>query len=623
VYLDDERLGVVSLPRDTAKLVTTPPAKHTVEAGRHVVTLRFASRRPAVDDPYAEIDWIWLGQVKELDANYAAPTLEDIVGDVVLKNEPRRSLILRAPSTIRCTVHASRGSHLELSLGYWGAGEGTAQLRALVDGEAPVVLAENSARGGDDAEWQPISVDLSRFESKLVALELAVTDGRGGGRMAFGEPQLTIDSPPPPETLRRAQNVVLVIESGLERRALPPWGSAQGFRALGEIARQGVTFNGYRAETTVTSSVVASLLTGLSQRAHTLEDPNARLPNAISTLGEMLKEVGGSTAMFTGVPTSFPAFGFDEGWDKFATYSPVQDLAATQPYADAASWLKEQITVAPKMKRLVVIHARGGHPPWDLTRAQVAELPPEEYSGMLDARRGGIILAQQRSRGAPIKNRLPNEEWVRLRAMQAATLRKQDQALFHLIEVLEEGGQWDDTLLVFVGDVAMGDPPAVPFGSAAFAEDRLIPPLLVKFPDSAYRGRQINSLCSSEEVARTIMEALELGAAPSVSGDTLLAAVTGLEPPLGRSSVALVGNEFSTRLGSWLLEGEFRATPRLCNLDVDPSCVHDIFALNPIVASALWRNTFDAYRDVANNPWKRQSAEIDKELGAELTVWGE
>jgi hypothetical protein len=71
------------------------------------------------------------------------------------------------------------------------------------------------------------------------------------------------------------------------------------------------------------------------------------------------------------------------------------------------------------------------------------------------------------------------------------------------------------------------------------------------------------------------------------------------------------------------LEGEFRATPRLCNLDVDPSCVHDIFALNPIVASALWRNTFDAYRDVANNPWKRQSAEIDKELGAELTVWGE
>src|SRR6185436_10344731 len=141
VYLDDRRLGAVSLPRDEPGIVSTPPLDE-LSAGAHTVTLRLSGSAQGADEPYAEIDWIRIGSADVALATYTPPTLRDVVTDVVLDGEPRQSIVLRSPSTVRCSVRAAPKMKLVTRVGYWGSGRGVAKVRILEDGEPPAVVAE-------------------------------------------------------------------------------------------------------------------------------------------------------------------------------------------------------------------------------------------------------------------------------------------------------------------------------------------------------------------------------------------------------------------------------------------------------------------------------------------------
>jgi hypothetical protein len=619
VYLDDERLGNLKLPSSTAEVVVSAPGKRELAAGRHTLTLRFAGGKRTDSGAYAEIDWLWVGDRAHLTGSYAPPTLDDIVSDVVLGGQPARSIVLRVPATVRCVVKAVRDEQLDLSVGHWGEGRGTAQVRALVEGEAPVVLAEYALQGGEQAQWQTSNLDLSRFAGKILTLEMSALQSTGSGRIAFGEPTLRVHKEMPAPT--GAQNVVLVVLSGLSHAGLPPWTTLPGFRAMTELARQGVTFNGYRTRSTSAAAVVTSLLTGMAPRMHTVEDAEHRLPSTVFTLAEMLKQQGIQSVMFTGVPITFEASGLNRGWDRFVTISPISDLPAAEPINQATAWLADSLKSNPEQRRFVVIQARGGHPPWDLSREEAAGLPPEEYGGVLEARRGGIILSQLRARAPNNRNRLRQEDWTRLQAMQSFTLRRQDQSIARLMDLLHERGQWDKTLFVFVADVPMGAPPSIPFGVAPLSEDRLLAPLLVKFPGGFQAGRQVSASCTTEDITRTIADALGLVDPRQIEGDTLLNAADDRELPAGRPLVAMMGNQFATRWGPWLLLGEFGNVPRLCQVEVDPSCVSDLFALHPASALALWHGTFESSQQ---RPTAKSERTVpDEATAAALLVWGD
>ena len=80
------------------------------------------------------------------------------------------------------------------------------------------------------------------------------------------------------------------------------------------------------------------------------------------------------------------------------------------------------------------------------------------------------------------------------------------------------------------------------------------------------------------------------------------------------------------RLGTWLLHGTSPKSPALCDVGVDPACVHDALSTSPLAAEALWRMTFEAHRrelslDGASNP--AQPAAVDKDTAAALQVYGD
>jgi Sulfatase len=482
---------------------------------------------------------------------------------------------------------------LRTGLGYWGNGRGVATVRVVEDGKAPVVLAGRKVVGGTGAVWTEFTQSLDAYAGRIVGLELSSLESSGGGRVAFGEPAIVSDAVVT-RASPSAKIVVIVIAAGLDRRMIPPWGPSAGLPALEKLVRDGVAFDGYRVPTTVVGPVLASLFTGLSPRAHGFEDATSGLREDARLIGERAKEESVHAGFFTGVPMSFPAFGFDRGWDRYETFSPIKDLPATEPLTSGAAWLKEQLAADRDNKLLLVVHARGGHPPWDVTRDEVALLPPEEYSGALEPRAGALVLANLRSlrQRGPVDQRLSGDDWRRLHALEETALKKQDAGLHRILETLEKEGLYDRALIVFAGDVAAGEPPTVPFAPVpSLREDVLLTPLIVKFPGGTFAGTQAGTMVSTTDVTKTILDALGVNA-EGTEGTDLLGLGGGEVPIEGHPLVATLGAHYSTRWGPWLLTGNLGRRPTLCQLEVDPACATDAFAESPIAAAALWQRTY-------------------------------
>jgi hypothetical protein len=617
LQIDDTRLGALRLRNAETRILSTAPASAALGRGRHRVFLRFTGAQRGNKAVLADLDW--------RPEAHAAPTREDVIANVALDRVPKQSLVLRAPSTVRCWLRPGSDARLKLALGLWGSGSGVAEVGIVRDGEKPVTLATRKVTGGDRATWSAVSLDLAEYAGSLIGLELSARETTRGGRIAFGDPRIL----PREETTHatpRADVVVVVVLASADRRRVPPWGPTGALRTLGELTRTAVAFGAHRAPTTVPAGVMGTLLTGLPPRAHGVEDTSAKLAPELHTLAEIVKEASGRTAMFTGAPTTFAPFGFDQGWDVYETLSPVKDLSASEAIHRAARFIDHEVDEDRASPTFVVVHARGGHPPWDVSREEAQQLKPAEYAGAIDPRRGGIILGALRAHRRGGK-RLLDDDWVRVHALSDFSLMRQDAALGQLIQVLKRKGVWDRTLLAVTSDVAPGDPPDFPYDPmGSLTEDRLLLPLLVKFPEPRGPAREVTRSSSVEDLSFTILTALGLKPASAIRGVDLYASAIGREALVMRAEVATLPGRYSTRLGQRLLRGQIGDVPSLCAFDVDPACAANVFDQELIAARALWHATFVAEgsaRRLTPAETSRRPVVLDPDTSAALVVWGD
>jgi Sulfatase len=565
--IDGIRLPEQRLPAEP-KVLTFGPIPTELGTGRHLVSLRFAGRNKNKGAARASIEWLRLHLPDEGDA-YMPPTKSSVLQDVVLGDQPRRAVVLRAPGSLRCAVFPQRGSRLALELGYWGNGEGLAQVRVLTQDGRSVLLAQQKVSAEEQqGSWTPLELSLDAFDRQLVAVEFEALETSVGGRVAFAEPRFVYPEAPKPNP--RAKNVVLVVASGISRRLIPPWAEHAAMPHLSELARNSTVFEGYRANSTLVSAVLATLLSGATVRQHHLYDLSTRVPSSLPLFPERLRALGGSSGFFSNVPFSFDAFGFNRGWNQHETYSPVRDLPATEPLRVGRHWLEEN-AVGEAAPRLLVVHASAGHPPWDVTLDETKFMEPKDYVGLIDARRGAASLGDVRT-GRVKQKALSTQDWVRLTALQQLSLQKLDQSLGALIGSLEKLGQWNDTLFVFMGDVAMGDPPVTPLAPlGSLEEPRLTPPLFIKFP-SLHGGNRVSAPIGPDAVARTLSEALGIPWSGPEATPVLAATASGTAQPIATGLLALQNTRFAYSLGAWLLAGHFGDTPSLCDIEADPTC---------------------------------------------------
>jgi hypothetical protein len=273
-------------------------------------------------------------------------------------------------------------------------------------------------------------------------------------------------------------------------------------------------------------------------------------------------------------------------------------------------------------RALVVVHARGGHPPWDVTINETAKLPPSEYSGPMEARRAGELIARARARHS--RFRLSENDRTRMWAIYDAALAGQDRALGQFVDALKKAALWEDALFVVTGDVSTGSDSRAPFGDGEeLAESSLRAPLWVHFPGSALGGKRVNTPTAVMDISRSVLGALRLPTPDGFEGSDLFAVASGRAVPSGRPLAATLGARYSLRLGDLILSGTAGKSPTLCELASDPSCEVDRAERMPRAASLLFRFVYDAEAAAQKRRHPREPATVEANTAAALQVWGE
>ena len=620
VYLDDQPLGQLTFSRAEPKVVSTATTTLPADAGLHTVTLKFGRAR---DEALVDIDWIRVGIPDESTTTYGALTARDlIVPNAALSGVPHRSIALRAPGALRCSLRPAASSVIQMSVGMQSAGEGIVSLVVTRDGQKPDVVAQAKVTGGDKSEWADLRASLAPFAGQVITVSLVAERAPKGGRLLFGDPKI-IDSAPIPPAVPAARAVIVVALNGVERGDLPPWStttSPDALPALADLAQNATVFMAHRGPSTVISSAAATLLTGLLPVAHTLTDPAMRLPDSQTTIAEVARDAAVRTGFFTGVPFTFKAFGFAQGWEKLFEHAPSSGDASTMPLDTAASWIAEIAKEDAAARLLAVIHSRGGHPPWEVSQKEISTLQPTDYSGPIETRRAAQTIAKARKK----KNRdvLSQVDRDRIHGLSMLALAGQDKALGALIAALKTAGLWDATLLVVTGDVASGSSLAALYGDALpLSEPLLTLPLYVHFPGNLFAATRVTEPTEMADVTRTAFAALglELG---KRGGRDLAQIASGLSLGPTSPQIATLDQAYSARWGNLVLTGRSGAAPTLCDLQLDPTCAVNRREQMPFAAHALFRRVVAAHLAARPTASQRELATVDEDTANQLKVWG-
>jgi hypothetical protein len=621
VLLDDQPLGTLRFEHDDLRIASTGTTNLPADAGLHTLTIRFSGRAKGDHDAFGELDWVRIGVPDDDPTTYGAPTLHDAIDlAAALSSVPHRALALRSPGAVRCALRIPTRAELHVAVGVRGPGEALAEVRILRDGKPAEVVRTMRAVGGDTAEWTDVVVPLDPFAGEHAAVELRAVEGAPGARVLFGEPVVVVPAAVPPRT-KRARAVVVVVVDGVRRADLPPWNlSADAITPnLARLAATSTVFDRHRAPSSIVATVVASLLTALPPRAHSLTDAFARLPAAQTTLARIARDASLRTAMFTGVPTTFRAFGFDSAWGHFVQNSPSAGDSAAAPLEGAARWVKE----APHAladSLFAVVHARGGHPPWDVTPKELGALVPAAYAGPVDPRRAAQVIATLRDKRVGGLEPADRERIVQLASIG---LQGQDRAVGVLIEALQTAGLWDDTLFVVTGDVGTGAESPMPYGDGLdLAEEALTLPLFVHFPGDALAGVRIDAPTEVYDVARTVAHALALHLPKEARGRDLASVAGGLAEAQVAPQIATLGESYSARLGHLILSGKAGKPPSLCDLSIDPTCAFNRRATLPLATQSIFRTVIELDKTARAPEGTREPAVFDSDTVATLRVWG-
>ncbi|HTJ85518.1 MAG TPA: hypothetical protein VL400_27565, partial [Polyangiaceae bacterium] len=139
LYVDDIPLGGARLRSGEADVVETPPTTSPVDAGEHVLGVRFSPSK--AKEGFAHVDWVRVGFPDDLKVMFGAPTADDVLqANASLDKVPHRAISLRAPAVVRCPVRIPPGARLRAAVGIVGSGESDAEIAIRADDAPPVAL---------------------------------------------------------------------------------------------------------------------------------------------------------------------------------------------------------------------------------------------------------------------------------------------------------------------------------------------------------------------------------------------------------------------------------------------------------------------------------------------------
>jgi arylsulfatase A-like enzyme len=606
--LNGKSLGSGALGRDAAQVTSFRSTQAQLLQGLNELTLRLSGNIKSESDVLAELDWLTLGS-KEPEPGLGVVTFEGSKLSIATPEGPKRGLALPGRAYARCSGFLPKGSKLRGAVALQGEGEGKLDVWLRTDAE-PAQMLTSFELSPRDKGPKAIDVDLPG-DARIGMIELRAGGMAKGARLTLTEPVVTaplqtVSAPQVPA----AQGVVLVVLGTVPKRALSTYGGSVVLPELAAVAAHGQVFEEHRATSPLASASVASMLTGLGARQHGLTSARAAMPRSITMVQEVLHQAGVRTAMFTANPLTSPAFGFARGFDVVGTQTPLEDTSAASVFDKAIEFVQG----SKGSKFFVLVHARGAHPPWDVSAEEAKELPPSGYTGGLDPKHASEALA--RARRGPAHLRFTDADRTRALALAARALRNDDAGLGRLMTALRSAGRDDNTRVIITGDAGTDEAQPIPYVDSETLDEAALSVPLVYRRDKAAGTSRSSAPTTSADIAKTIIEAFALAAPANFAGDSLDTGLGSRDD--GTVRVASFGSRVSARVGPFAL-GYGSHPQRFCWLVSDSSCATDVRTAMPLAYLLLARESARILRTADKDPY--EPALVDPLTSAALRQW--
>ncbi|MFO8056689.1 MAG: sulfatase [bacterium] len=325
-------------------------------------------------------------------------------------------------------------------------------------------------------------------------------------------------------------SIILVTLDTVRQDHLSAYGyyrdTSPGLEALSE---DGVTFDHCYTPLPHTLPAHFSLLTSQPPSVHGVLNNRMRCRNErVPYLAAHLKRQGFETAGFMGSGIFRPGGGIKKGFDKF--YSnlwrerPENRKTRLNNYVRGAdevvllaeNWLEEQDKTKPFF---IWLHFWDAHGPYYSPPGYI-----DRYK--TDARLKRVMESRNQAPTFTYKGRV----WPTATGINQydGGIRFIDDELAGFWEFLQERGLYDDCFILVTSDHGEGlnEHGTYVHGDNVHEEAVRIP-VIMRFPDGRYSGREVHSLVNIMELAPTVLDALNLTSLPRAKGRSLVPLIRG------------------------------------------------------------------------------------------------
>ncbi len=392
--------------------------------------------------------------------------------------------------------------------------------------------------------------------------------------------------PAPQRSGARRPNVLLYLIDTLRADRVGAYGSKSGLTPrIDALARQGVVFENTTAASSWTKPSTATILTGLPPAVHGATRIDRRLPPAVQTLAEVLRDAGSRTGGWSANAHVTAATGFAQGFERFEFLNELARGEALD--ARALAWLDEAPAALDGNPApfFLYIHAIDPHAPYD---------PPEDlrrrFAGSVPSGSGSLAKVEEVYRALDRRRPEAQALLARMPPLYDAEVAAIDRSFGGLLDELDRRGRLAETLVVVISDHGeeFGEHGGLGHGKTLYREV-LDVPWILRLPGLT-AGRRIATPAAHLDVMPTILGALGIPAGADLRGIDRLA-------PEPRTNPLFAALEYegrqggSVRLGNWHLvepwSRKFGRAPKLFDLLSDPGETRDLAHEKPVRAGYL------------------------------------
>jgi len=370
-------------------------------------------------------------------------------------------------------------------------------------------------------------IDLSAYGQKTIVLSLTTSGapkpGTSGsdsedlrGDLCFWENPMIFPKSAAAEPDRK--NVILISMDAVRADHIGCYGySRDTTPALDAMAKESALFMNTISQAPYTLASHLTMITGLYPMTHRVFHLSDSLDPSIPTLADQLRGRGMVTAAFTGGGLVDARYGYAHGFDEFHDHIIAQEVPDTVGplYRTVTRWLERN----QDLNFFLFLHTYQAHSPYN-SPAPVGQMFLDK-----DAVWKSRSLEQFIGAGWVHKYRaLSDPQRRNVMALYDGDIRFLDEGLTRpLLDELKRTGLYDKTMIIITADHGEEFFDHISWGHSNHLYNELLKvPLVIKFPQSQYKGWKLTPNVRLADIVPTVMDEFGMQTSPAkLDGESL------------------------------------------------------------------------------------------------------